>query len=59
MNDLEAEIEHTYKHGQVMYALALKHAIAMIEIDPNLGLAKLKKQLADCEAVKEGYSELL
>lgn len=37
------------KHGQTMYKQALTHAINMIEIDAEIGLAKLKEELAELE----------
>ena len=40
------------EHGQAMYKQALQHAIRMIEIDPVMGLARLKIELAELE--KEG-----
>lgn len=36
-------------HGQAMYRQALQHAINMIQIDAELGLARLKEQLAELE----------
>lgn len=45
-----ADLEALRKeHGENMYKLALKHAINMIEIDAELGLARLKEQLAELE----------
>lgn len=37
------------EHGKNMYKLALQHAVNMIEIDAELGLARLKEQLAELE----------
>lgn len=45
-----AELDALRKeHGENMYKLALKHAISMIEIDAELGLKRLKEQLAELE----------
>ena len=45
-----AELEKLrVQHGKTMYKLALEHAINMIEIDAELGLAQLKEQLAELE----------
>ena len=41
-------------HGQEMYRQALQHAINMIEIDAEIGLARLKEYLAELE---EGSSD--
>lgn len=43
MSDIATE------HGQAMYKQALNHAINMIEIDVELGLAQLKIELAELE----------
>lgn len=40
-------------HGQAMYKQALHHAINMIEIDADLGLAQLKIELAELEKEEE------
>lgn len=37
------------QHGKTMYKLALEHSINMIEIDAELGLARLKEELAELE----------
>ena len=49
MSDIATE------HGQAMYKQALRHAINMIEIDEDIGLAQLKIELAELE--KEGSDE--
>lgn len=41
MSDIATE------HGQAMYRRALSHAINMIEIDAEIGLAQLKIELAE------------
>ena len=51
--------EIAHKHGETMYALALMYAIEIIEIDPSNALAILEAKLADSEAVRCNYSELL
>ena len=43
MSDIATE------HGQAIYKQALSHAISMIEIDPVMGLAQLKIELAELE----------
>lgn len=43
MSDIATE------HGQAMYKQALNHAINMIEIDAEIGLAHLKIELAELE----------
>ena len=43
MSDIATE------HGQAMYKQALRHAINMIEIDAEIGLAQLKIELAELE----------
>ena len=47
MSDIATE------HGQAMYKQALSHAINMIEIDAELGLAQLKIELAELEEEDE------
>ena len=58
MSDI-TNIEGTRIHGEVMYALALMYAVEVIKIDPSNALAILEAKLADSEAVKGHYSELL
>lgn len=41
------------EHGRLMYIQALRHAIAMIEIDAKEGLKSLKEELSD--AVRNSY----
>ena len=49
MSDIATE------HGQAMYRQALRHAINMIEIDAEIGLAQLKIELAELD--KEGSDD--
>lgn len=45
------------KHGEKMYILALKHAIRVMEIDRELGLAHLKERLTKLEKEQENGKE--
>ena len=48
--ELILELSNNSKeHGNNMYKLALKHSINMIEIDAELGLVRLKEELAELE----------
>lgn len=45
--------EHASKHGHAMYRIALEHAINMVEIDAEQGLAGLKTELAELKKEKD------